>query len=253
MEKLIGLIPAAGQARRLTPLPCSKELIPVGFFKDAQGLHPKPVGIYLLERLTEAGIRQAFMIVSKEKSDIQRYYGNGDEFGISIAYLIQENPKGMPNALDLAYSWTKGATVVFGMPDTIFNPHDAFVKLLENHFQKKADVTLGLFPTQKPERFGMVSYAGEDQFIFTIDKPKISSLRFMWGMGCWSYKFTEFLHQYLNQKESIPEKEVVLGDIFQAAHEAGILIKVVPFLQGEYVDIGSLDDLVEVSRRFSQG
>lgn len=73
----------------------------------------------------------------------------------------------------------------------------------------------------------------------------------MWGIGCWEPVFTDFLHQYLKQKEIQPDKEVVLGDVFQAAHEAGIVIKVVPFAQGEYIDIGSLDDLVIVSRRFS--
>lgn len=171
-EKLIGLIPAAGQARRLAPLPCSKELFPIGYFENEQGSHPKPVGIFLIERLITAGVDQAYMIISEEKEDILRYFGNGEAFGISLSYLIQENPRGMPNALDLAYQWVKDATIVFGMPDTIFSPSDAFTQLLDQHRKMGADLSLGLFPTQKPERFGMVSFAGEDQFIFTVDKPK---------------------------------------------------------------------------------
>ncbi len=30
-SEVIGLIPAGGQAKRLSPLPCSKELYPIGF------------------------------------------------------------------------------------------------------------------------------------------------------------------------------------------------------------------------------
>lgn len=251
-DKLIGLIPAAGQARRLAPLPCSKELFPIGYYKNTQGLHPKPVGMFLIERLVTAGVKQAFMIISKEKGDILRYFGKGEELGISLAYLIQETPRGMPDALNLAYDWVKDATIVFGMPDTIFTPLNAFSLLLDHHHRKGVDLSLGLFPTQKPERFGMVSFEGEDQFIFTIDKPKISNLQFMWGIGCWSPVFTEFMHQYLKRNENQKDKEVVLGDVFQAAHESGISVKVVPFVDGEYIDIGSLDDLVIVSRRFAQ-
>ena len=57
--KLIGLVPAAGRATRIQPLPCSKELLPVGFqatgrLDDDQALRPKVVSHYLLESMFRA-------------------------------------------------------------------------------------------------------------------------------------------------------------------------------------------------------
>ena len=55
--RIIGLVPAAGEGRRLSPLPFSKELLPVGFFEETTeyGARPKPVCMYLLERIRRAG------------------------------------------------------------------------------------------------------------------------------------------------------------------------------------------------------
>ncbi len=46
-REIIGLIPAAGQATRLAPLPCSKELYPIGL--ERGGARPKVVCEYLLD------------------------------------------------------------------------------------------------------------------------------------------------------------------------------------------------------------
>ena len=37
LTSVVGLVPAAGRAKRIAPLPCSKEIFPVGFRRDAQG------------------------------------------------------------------------------------------------------------------------------------------------------------------------------------------------------------------------
>ena len=60
-REVIGLIPAAGQATRLSPLPCSKELFPIGFgaSKTGHNLVPKVVCQHLLEKMRLAGITKA--------------------------------------------------------------------------------------------------------------------------------------------------------------------------------------------------
>jgi glucose-1-phosphate thymidylyltransferase len=44
-REVVGLIPAGGHAKRIAPLPCSKELYPVGFraVDDGRSLRPKVV------------------------------------------------------------------------------------------------------------------------------------------------------------------------------------------------------------------
>ncbi|MGH8730039.1 MAG: hypothetical protein ACREV9_18180, partial [Burkholderiales bacterium] len=58
-ENVIGVIPAAGRALRLQPLPCSKELFPVGM-EDGR---PKVVCHYLLEKMRAAGIAKACIVI----------------------------------------------------------------------------------------------------------------------------------------------------------------------------------------------
>jgi glucose-1-phosphate thymidylyltransferase len=86
---------------------------------------------------------------------------------------------------------------------------------------------------------------------YTVDKPASTDLRYMWGIGCWGKRFSEFMHQALSQRSG-EGKEVVLGDIFQAAKEAGLDVRVVPFEDGRYIDIGNLDELNSLMRDLAQ-
>ena len=93
----------------------------------------KVVSQYLLENLVSAGADRIFIILGDGKSDIMRYYGDGQRFGTNITYLYQENLNGMPSAIDLARYWLKDDTVLFGMPDTIIEPRNSFEMLLDYH------------------------------------------------------------------------------------------------------------------------
>jgi glucose-1-phosphate thymidylyltransferase len=79
-SEIIGLIPAAGQATRIAPLPCSKELYPIGFrtVPGSDGLRPKAVSHYLLEKMQIAGVRKAYFILRQGKWDIPAYWGDGE-------------------------------------------------------------------------------------------------------------------------------------------------------------------------------
>ncbi len=251
--KIVGLIPAAGQAKRLPQLPCSKEIFPIGAeFELVNGerqYRPKPIASYLIEDMILAGASQITLIISREKTDILRYFGGGDRLKMPIAYLLQEKQSGMPDAINIARPWIEDAIVLFGMPDTIFRPVNAFKQLLDRHKAEEADLTLGLFPTRKPEKFGMVAFDHSNKMLFTVDKPQTSDLEFMWGIACWQPSFTQFMAHYL---EGAPRsKEIVLSEIFQSGLESGLKVMVVPFLNGKYIDIGTPEDLQAAILEFS--
>ena len=71
-REVIGLLPAGGEAKRIAPLPCSKELFPIGFRPvGEQGeLRPKVACHYLLEKMSLAGIGKVYIILRKGKWDI---------------------------------------------------------------------------------------------------------------------------------------------------------------------------------------
>src|SRR5438045_2868670 len=128
-DDVIGLIPAAGIARRISPLPGSKELFPIGFQEiTAEGhtyLSPKVVSQYLIGHMVRAGAQRIWIVLGKGKWDIAHYYASGENFGAQIAFLVMDKPWGMPFTLDRAWAWLNKSTVLFGMPDTIFAPADA--------------------------------------------------------------------------------------------------------------------------------
>jgi len=255
-EHLIGIIPAAGKGTRVAPLPGSKELFPVGFSEIELGgekrYYPKVVSQYLVDQMTTAGVQQIYMVISEDKGDILRYYGSGKRFGAHIIYLMVDEMIGMPYTINTAFPLVKDATILFGMPDTIFRPENAFSLLLAQHTRYSADLTLGLFATDQPWRFGMVGYDDEYRLTTCIDKPAQTNLKFMWGNACWGPGFSELLNNGIQTALSgeSNKREIVLGDYFWNAVETGLNVRVYPFDQGEYVDIGSPKDLMWAVRQF---
>lgn len=255
VDNLVGLIPAAGLAKRVSPLPGSKELFPIGFREvSVDGrleIRPKVVSQYLLDNMFNAGASKVWMVLGKSKGDIMQYYGDGLKFGGRVAYLTMDRLWGMPYTLDQAWPWIDGNYVLFGMPDTIFTPHDAFAQLCDDHTRSGADVTLGVFPTDHPEKLCPVLMDESGQVLDMTDKPKQTELRNAWGCACWSPSFTDFMHRYLLELDQ-PRHEVVLADVFRAAIQHGLMVKGLYFESGEYIDIGTPEDLVTAVHRFSQ-
>jgi glucose-1-phosphate thymidylyltransferase len=267
MNKLpvIGLIPAGGKATRISPLPLSKELFPVGFRGDAddvkknhqinQGkLRPKVVSHYLLEKMQLAGIDKAYFILRPGKWDIPAYFGDGEMLAMSLGYLIMGLPYGVPFTLDSAYPFVKDAVVALGFPDILFEPKDAYIKILKKLDRSNADVVLGLFPTDKPQKAGMVDFDDTGKVRSIIEKPPQSDLRFMWGIAVWKPQFTEFLHEYLiavKKDINLPQlPEIPIGNVIQAAINKGLQVEAEAFADGSYLDIGTPDDLIKAVRGF---
>lgn len=243
---LVGIIPAAGKGTRLAPFPCAKELFPIGFqdypVKGQIEKRPKVVSQYIVENMVEAGVRRLLIIVGQGKQDVVEYYGDGSRFGLQIGYLYQERLDGMPSAINLAQPWIGDATVVFGMPDTIIRPLTSLKTLVNDHLQSGADLSLGLFETDRPHKFGMVEIDAKNRVLSTIDKPVQSSLKYMWGTCCWSARFTNLLNEFLSRHDN-GGKETVLGDVFNAALVSGMHVRGLPTPGGRYIDIGTSDEL----------
>lgn len=254
METLIGVVPAGGKASRLAPYPGPKELFPIGWqpYNVNGEVHrrPKVVSQYVIESMIAAGVTRVLIMVGEHKYDILRYYGSGQRYGVSISYLFQEEPSGMVHAIDLAYSWTKGARILFGMPDTIIHPNDAFSLLLHQHRSQPADLTLGLFTTHRPEKFGMVETDRTGRIIAHIDKPRETALTQMWGFAVWDAAFTELIHEVTNS--SAKRGELVLGDVIDEALARDMAMVGHHFPDGLYIDIGTYDEIVEAQLKIRE-
>jgi len=252
-RELVGLFPAGGQATRIAPLPCSKELYPVGFRQvdEGRGLRPKVVSHYLLEKMRLAGANKAYIILRQGKWDIPAYLGDGTMLDMHFAYLMMNLPFGAPYTLDQAYPFVKEALVVFGFPDIIFQPDDAFVQLLARQASTKADIVLGLFVADQPQKMDMVDLDDGGQIRRIVIKPRQTKLRYTWIIAVWTPVFTRFMHEYLAVAQTktpvgLKPQELYVGDVIQTAMQAGLQVETVSFPAGDYLDIGTPEDLVKV-------
>lgn len=261
--EVVGLIPAAGQAKRLQPFPCSKELYPVGFAKDKETGMPRPkvAAQYLLEKFQAAGISKTFIVIREGKWDIPNYFREGQGVGQSLAYLVIPGSLGPPDTLDRAYPFIASHRIAFGFPDILFGPHDAYRQLIAQQERTGADVVLGLHLIVDTRVWDMVA-ADKDGWVREIVmKPPSTSLTFGWCFAVWTPVFSEFLHNFLRADETKrnlsllansandPGEDLAVGVVFQAALKAGLPVQSVSFPHDSYLDIGTPENLAKAVRQ----
>jgi glucose-1-phosphate thymidylyltransferase len=260
----IGLLPAGGKATRLGALPCSKEIFPIGFTKAGpEGkMQPFVAATGLLESMHLAGAKLSYFILRNGKWDIPAYYGHGGQLKMHLAYLIMDQPYGAPYTLDQAYPFIQNATILFGFPDILFHPKDAFVRLLERQSETETDIVLGGFQAENPSKMDMLVVDGQGRVKDIVIKPAKTTLTHTWILAVWTARFSRYLHDYVaNDRRSRSKSnvnsndtEVFVGDVIRAAIKESWTVETVFFDHGAYVDVGTPEDMInamsDLSRTF---
>lgn len=257
--RIVGLLPAAGQGSRISPLPMSKELFPIGFQTlVGKGVRPKVACQYLLETMGMAGVQETFIILRPGKWDIPNYLGDGSQLGMRLAYLTVHVPFGVPFSLNQSYPFVQDAIIAMGFPDILFSPTDAYARLIDRLQHSQADVVLGLFPTDQPEKVGVVDFDDQGVVSGIYEKSDLTHLKYMWAIAVWRPSFTEFLHQFVEAKrqaligeqspvlmKEMPDyTETPIGDVIVGAIANNLRVEALPFEDGQYLDIGTPANLV---------
>jgi len=257
-REVVGLIPAAGRATRIAPLPCSKEIYPIGLglLNGGRGSRPKAACHYLLEKMAAAGIAKTYIVLREGKWDIPAYLADGWMFQMQLAYLMIRGSLGVPYTLDQAYPFVRDALVTFGFPDILFNGDDAFQRLLSHHAADYADILLGLFPADRPEKMDMVDLEKDGRVAEIVIQPRQTKLQYSWDIAVWTPVFTEFLHAYLaDQRASamvLNRVELSVGHVIRAAISAGLIVKGLAVSDEPYLDIGCPEGLTRALERFGE-
>jgi glucose-1-phosphate thymidylyltransferase len=170
-----GIIPAAGLGSRIQPLAFSKELLPVGSRMEAGIERPRAVSEHLIERMIAGGVDRICFVIAPGKCDILNYYGSRIG-GASIAYVVQQEPSGLCDAIFCALPLIRpDDRVVVGLPDTIWFPEAALAPLPDNEF------SFLLFPVEHPEFFdAVVTDATGRVETIEVKRPGARN-RWIWG------------------------------------------------------------------------
>jgi len=103
MTKRKGIVLAGGSGSRLFP-------VTLGLPKAVLPIYDKPMIYYPLSVLMLAGIREIAVITTPEDRDLfKRMLGDGSQWGLSLAYIVQPSPDGLAQAYLLAENFLDGA------------------------------------------------------------------------------------------------------------------------------------------------
>lgn len=241
---IIGIIPAGGIASRLGPLPCSKELLPIG---SASG-QPVPVSTRLVQAYVNAGAESISWILRPGKWDIPAYFGSGLKWGVHMDYSVMEYPYGPPFTLNEAWNLFRGRTVLLGFPDILLNESDPFSPLVKMIQTGDRDVALGIVEAPDPRAVDVVVMEPDNRISRIIPKPPDGQIKKAWIWAAWSPDFSAFLHSYIGRKladlgpqpvpvENVPEIHV--GHVIDAFIHEGGRVGGIEFPHVRFLDIGT--------------
>ena len=211
--------------------------------------NPRVAADFLLEQMRQAGISRAFMVIRDGKWDIPARLGSGEAAGVALAYIVTAPTRGVPHTLDRAYAHVHQAAVVLGFPDLLVTEPLALARLVQAFERQPADVLLGLLPLGDPRVMDAVEI-NQRRVVQVWPKTGRAGMRHTWAFAVWRSRFTEFLHDFIARGAEHPlSAELSIGDVIQAAIDAGLSVEGETIADKTFVDLGTPAGLAEASRR----
>ena len=232
---LIGLLPAAGRGLRFGATPSIKELLPLPL-RDERA-ESRPICEVALRSIQGAGAERCVVVIAPDKTEIARVLGNGAHLNLPLSYVVQPEPEGLPQAVCVASSALADHDVVLALPDTVMLPLDAVASVHQHRLHTGADLCLGVFPVDEPERLGPVELDGAGQIVEIHDKPARPPANNSWGVASWTPAFTAFCVEW--ERSAATDRERALGHVFEAARRSGMRVVARQFPDGALLDVGT--------------
>lgn len=205
----------AGGERKKDPYSTSRPMIP---FED------KPILQHTIEWLRRFGITHITISVGYLREEIESYFRDGHDFGVSIDYMREDEPLGTAGPLYLAKSRFNSTFIAINAD--VLCDFD-LADMVEHHRSSKAVATIALKEVKEPFKYGVAQLEGSriTGFVQKPDRGKEPSNLINAGV----YVLEPSIFDY------VPKKGTIETDVFSKLTKARSLNGYV--FSGRWVEI----------------
>lgn len=229
-----GVILAAGKGTRLYPVThiIAKPLLPIA---------NRPTLHYAFDRLKEIDVTDVCIVVGQSNEGQMRdALGDGSEFGITITYVRQDDPKGLAHAVGYAKEFVGDDSFVLYLGDAMYS--EGFAPYAKRFLESGAANLNIVKPVEDPRRFGVANVDGE-RIVKLVEKPQNPESNLaMAGM----YFFGPQIWDVLPTLPPSARGEYEITDAIQVLIDKGELV-LAGVYEGAWFDTGTLDSFLETS------
>ncbi len=197
---------------------------------------------YPLQKMKEMGVDSVLLVSGRgHAGHFLELLGGGNEFGLRLAYEVQEEAGGIAQALSLAEEFVGDERFVVMLGDNIFE--DDLKPAFTAFCDSSEDAHLFLTEVKRPQSYGVPRFEGS-KIVEIIEKPQTPPSSFA-VTGCYLYSPSVF--DLIRQLKPSARGELEISDVNDFYVKNGSLSHTV--LGGYWGDCGeSIDGLMEVAR-----
>jgi len=232
-----GIILAGGTGSRMSPVTkaVNKQLLP---------LYDKPLFFYPLSVLMLAKIKDILIIVNKGQiKQFKKVLPNGENLGIKITYLEQNEPRGLPDAFIVGEKFIGKSSVALILGDNFFFGQSLTKKLVQcTKLTKGAKVFL--HPVKNPSLYGVAKTDSNNKITSIVEKPKkIKSNLAVTGL----YFFDNQVIKLSKSLRPSKRNEIEIVDLLNRYKNKGQLRAEIIGRGAAWLDTGSIEDFNNTS------
>jgi glucose-1-phosphate thymidylyltransferase len=230
-----GLILCAGKGTRLYPFTLSypKALIPVG---------NKPLLQFTIEKLAKHGITEIGIVIHPlQDVVIKEHIGSGEQWGVSITYIYQPEPKGISDAVKAAQHFIGTEPFMLLLGDNLIL--DSLTELIKPIETQGCHVALMVAEVEDPQDYGIAEVL-ENRIVSLQEKPS-SPKSNLAVLG--AYSFTPTVFNAVAAIKPSPRGELEITDAIQWLIDQGYPVSYY-LTEKPNIDVGTLERWHEANR-----